>query len=127
MVLRTRNLPITPQQRRAVAYLVRYHAGRIPALRQDEILQPGDGRRKLLILLALLRAADGLDSRRISSPAIIAKMRSRRLRVRCIVPRRVSRARRILHRKAKFQLLEQTLGLRVKLRVDAMPPQMTVS
>src|SRR5262245_22688900 len=66
-------LPLKPSKRRAIGYLVRHHCGRVPPLGCDEILKPGDRRRKLRILLALLRAADGLDSRRIKSPAIIAK------------------------------------------------------
>ena len=117
LVLRSREIDVTEDYRRALAYLVRYHAGPVPALRDDEILLPGDGRRKLLVLLSLLRAADGLDSRRLDSTAIIAQLKSQRLSVRCMVRRRLARAQRILHRKAKFKLLEEMLGLRVKLRV----------
>src|SRR3954449_479784 len=45
-----RQLPLTASRRRAVASLVRYHCGRVPRLGDDEVLLPGDGRRKLRTL-----------------------------------------------------------------------------
>jgi len=116
-VLFDRSLEMSARRRRCIAYLVRYHRGHVPGIGRDEILQPGDRRRKMRVLLALLRAADSLDSRRLPRPTIRIRLRGRELSIRCDCRKKLARARRILSRKAKFDLLERVLGLRVTLRI----------
>jgi exopolyphosphatase/pppGpp-phosphohydrolase len=118
MVMSDPTLRVTPWQRRAVAFLIRYHRGEIPAA--DEILQRGDGRRKLYMLLGFLRAADALDRRRVSATALIIRRTGHKLRVQCLVEGDAGEARKLLGRARKFTLLEQTFGVRVRVRVDSM-------
>jgi len=117
LVLADRSLPLSPARRRAVAMLVRYHrraGGARAAARQV----PGHPPHALLVLLALLHAADGLDSRRIHVAAIVARAKGRTLYVTCLVTRNLSRARRVLTRPRKFKLLARVLGIDVRVRVE---------
>jgi len=120
MVLADRTLDISPEQRRAVAFLVRYHRGPVP--RADRILRRGDGRRKLLVLLALLRAADALDSRRVQPTALIIRRTPRKICVKCLVEGDTADAAQMLGRPRKFKLLEKTFGLRVRVRIESTLP-----
>ena len=117
LVLEDRSLDLTPWERRAVAYLVRYHRGRVPTA--GEIILPGDGRRKLRVLLALLRAADALDSRRVPAQAIIVRRKQRKLRVHCLVGEELeAAARAALGRPRKLKMLEKIFKLRVQVRIE---------
>ena len=126
LVMEDRALRLSAWQRRCVAYLVRYHRGKVPRSSQSEILEPGDGRRKLRILLGFLRAADGLDSRRISATAIIARRKSQRVRIKCLVSEPVEEAQHRLARPRKFRLLERTLKLSVDARVEPVLDDLTI-
>lgn len=118
MVLADRLLPLSPRQRRMIAYLVRYHRGAVAAtLDEQQILRMGDPHRKLQILLAILRAADGLDSRCLCAAAIVIKRKNKKLRITCLVSDKVAKARRRLGGANKLALLEAELGLRVRLRI----------
>ena len=117
MIAEDPSLALSPWQRRAVAYLVRYHCGKVPASSQSKYLQPNDRRRKLRRLLGLLRAADGLDSRRLAASAIIIKRKGRKLRIRCWVEDSLEEARGAFRRRQKFRLLEKSLDLDVSVRV----------
>ena len=118
MVLADRLLPLTPPQRRATAYLVRYHRGAIPSeISEQQILLSSDPCEQVRVLLGILRAADGLDSRRLAARAIIIKRRGKKLRITCVVGDKVAKARRRLGGANKWELLESELGLRVRLRV----------
>jgi exopolyphosphatase/guanosine-5'-triphosphate,3'-diphosphate pyrophosphatase len=114
-VLRDRSLRLTARARRAVAYLVRYHRGDIADV--DGLLRSGDGRRKLRILLALLRAADALDSRNLTATSIVIRKKGRKLKIQCRVEGEIDRARERFARRSKFELLQETLGLRAQVRV----------
>ena len=118
MVLVDRTLDLTPWQRRAVAFLVRYHRGPVPIDAGNGLLQRGDGRGRLLVLLAFLRAADALDSRRLPATALIIRRSERKLRVRCLVEGDAAEARRLLGGRGKFKLLEKRFGVRVRVRVE---------
>ena len=118
-MLSDRTLRLTPWQRRAVAFLIRYHRGELHAA-NDRILTRGDGRRSLSVLLSLLRAADGLDRRQASATALVIRRSDRKLRVHCLVDGDVSEARRLLGRPRKFMLLEKTFGLKVRVRVESV-------
>jgi exopolyphosphatase/guanosine-5'-triphosphate,3'-diphosphate pyrophosphatase len=118
MVLADRLLPLTLPQRRAIAYLVRYHRGTIPSeIGEQQILLSCDPHEKLRLVLGFLRAADGLDSRRLRARAIVIKRKSRKLRITCLVADKVAKARRRLGGANKLELLEREMGLRVRLRI----------
>ena len=117
LVLADRSLPLSPVRRRAAAFLVRYHrdadgaldaAAKLHAIKTDA----------LMTLLALLHAADGLDSRRVSVEAIIARRKGRTLHITCLVGRKLARAQRLLARPRKFKLLDRTLGVDVRVSVE---------
>jgi exopolyphosphatase/pppGpp-phosphohydrolase len=120
LVFRDRELALTARARRAVAYLVRYHRGDVDDV--EGILRPGDGRRKLRILLGLLRVADALDSRHAAAEAIVIRHKGRKVRIQCLVDEEVDDARRRFTRPDKFKLLEKALGLRVQVRVRRSLP-----
>ena len=69
------------------------------------------------ILLALLRAADALDARRLAPPRIVLDRRKGVLRVVCYVAARSGKARRTYGRRKKFDLLERTLQFKVDVDV----------
>lgn len=117
MVLADRSLPLSPARRRAVAMLVRYHR-KAGGARAAAASMPAHDPRALLVLLALLHAADGLDSRRVHVGAIIVRKKGRTLDLNCLVPRKLTRARRRLTRPRKFGLLGRVLGIDVRVRVE---------
>ena len=109
-------LKLTRPARSAVAFLVRHHCGKPPRARACAGVPESD-MKALRTLLGLLRAADGLDSRRASASSIVVRRKGRRLRVRVVAERRVSKLRRAIRRKSKFDLLERGLRLRVRIRI----------
>jgi exopolyphosphatase/pppGpp-phosphohydrolase len=126
LVLRDRSLRLSPARRRAVAFLVRYHRdadGAIEAAADVDGIKPD----ALMTLLALLHAADGLDSRRVSVEAVIARRKGRTLHITCVVARKLARARRVLARARKFKLLDRTLGVAVSVRVERAIDEATAS
>ncbi len=119
MALEDRSLPLSPRQRRGVAWLIRYHRGTVPKQLEDQsILLCGDKHRKLRILLGLLRAADALDSRKLRPQTIIIRRGWRKLRICCIVRQEVSEARRRLGGRSKFELLGEELSLAIKFQIE---------
>jgi len=110
-------LPLTRRQRRAVMYLTRYHRGAVPALGYDGILRKGDGRKELRILLALLRAADALDSRQLDPPVLALALKGRKLSITCYIEEDCARSRKTFRRRKKFRLLEEVLRMRVEVEV----------
>lgn len=111
------DLPLSGRERRMLAYLTRYHRGKVPAEGHDGILRPDDDHASLLLILAFLRAADALDSRTMESPRLVCQMQGRRLRVVCYVNEDSAKARRIYRRRKKFRLLESILKCRVEVEV----------
>ena len=125
LVIQDKLLQLSPRERRSVAYLVRYHCGKVPSLARSEYLRDKDRPRKVRLLLAMLRAADGLDSRRVSATAIIVKRKDRRLRVQCWVDStQMEKARKAFLRRRKYKLLERSLDLDVSVRLgELLTPQ----
>jgi exopolyphosphatase/guanosine-5'-triphosphate,3'-diphosphate pyrophosphatase len=118
MILRDESLPLTPADRRAVAYLTRYHRGPVPEPGRDRVLNESDDHDALRLTLALLRAADALDSRSLESPRLVFTMRGGgRLRIHCYLDDDCAKARKIYSRRKKFRLLEELLGCRVEIDV----------
>ena len=117
LVLKDRSLPLSPSRRRAVAFLVRYHRDADGAQRAAGEVRGFDAE-ALLALLALLHAADGLDSRRVPLSAIIVRKRGRALDITCLVTGKLVRARRTLTRPRKFKLLSRVLDVNVGVNVE---------
>ena len=117
MVLADRTLQLTLPQRRAVAYLVRYHRDGDGGIEAAPAVHGYDAR-SVMTLLALLHAGDGLDSRRVPVSAIIIRKKGRALDVSCLVAAKLIKARRVLTRPRKFKLLNRVLGVDVRVRVE---------
>jgi hypothetical protein len=111
-------LPLSARQRRAVAYLTRYHRGAVPRAGFDEFLRRGDRRKSLLAILALLRAADALDNRQLHPPTLALALKGRKLSINCFVESDVNRARKAFRRRKKFRLLEELLDVKVEVDVQ---------
>ncbi len=117
-------LPLGDTERRRIAFLIRYHKGRVADPGDEQFLQDADDRAALRTLLALLRAADALDSRWLEGPRLVMSLRGRQLHILGYVERDVDRARRIYGKKRKkFRLLEAELHIQTDLewrRTEAM-------
>jgi exopolyphosphatase/guanosine-5'-triphosphate,3'-diphosphate pyrophosphatase len=117
MLLRDSSLPLSKRQRRALAYLTLHHRGAVPELYEDSILRESDDAAGLRLLLAFLRAADGLDSRSLPSPGLSFRMHGRFLEITCRLREDTPKARRVFNRAKKFRLLEELLGCRVRVMI----------
>jgi exopolyphosphatase/pppGpp-phosphohydrolase len=123
LILADRSLPLEPAERRQLAFLTRHHRGKGFDAGRDDILAPGDGHRRLLRVLALLRAADGLDNRSLGRkdrppPHVVFGLarpagRPARLRVECYLREESGKARRVYARRKKYRLLEAVMGCEV--------------
>lgn len=117
MLLQADHLPLSAAERRALAYLTRYHRGAVPEAGLDRVLSRRDDHERLRLTLALLRAADALDSRAIESPRLVFAMRDRRIQITCYLAQDTPKARKVYSRRKKFRLLEEMLGCRVDLHI----------
>jgi exopolyphosphatase/guanosine-5'-triphosphate,3'-diphosphate pyrophosphatase len=117
MLLKEPNLPLDEHERRWLAYLTRYHRGAVPDVRCDGILRRSDPHARLRLLLALLRAADGLDSRSLDAPRLSFTMTNKKLRITCRLDDESPKASRAFTRRKKFRLLEELLDVRVDVRI----------
>ncbi len=121
MILSSGALPLSATERRRLAYLTRFHKGRIPAAGEfpdfladfaGELASPA-----LRPLLALLRAADGLDSRNRGGPRLVITVASAPRRVLSIfayIEGDAAAAAEIFARPKKFRLLEETLACEIR-------------
>lgn len=120
LIARSRKLPLSAGERRLATFMARYHRGAVPRAGHDDVLRKGE-HATAERLLALLRAADGLDSRSAGGAGVRFAVREkpdgvRRLEV-TITPHVVSaRSLKALGRRKKFRLLEETLGCEVRVR-----------
>ncbi|MGE5610723.1 MAG: HD domain-containing protein [Bacillota bacterium] len=117
LILNSRTLPLNGTERQVAAYLARYHRGEVPAAVSATYLPEGMSVTELQLLLAILRAADTLDNRRLQQPTLILRLKGRRLRIKCWVDGQWRRARRVFQRRRKFKMLRQMLNVRVKVQV----------
>jgi exopolyphosphatase/guanosine-5'-triphosphate,3'-diphosphate pyrophosphatase len=118
LVTKDPSLARSAWERRCIAYLVRYHCGKVPALSRSEYLRRDDRRRKVKLLLGFLRAADGLDSRRVRATAIVAKKKDLRLAIQCwIEASQMNDARKAFLRRKKFKLLGRLLDLKISVHL----------
>ncbi len=119
MLLGTTAIDLSPMDRRALAFLARYHRGSVPVAMQEDFLRPLDPRRPLRMVLALLRVADALDSRVSASPQLLFSINRNKLAVRCFVEDEDFRdAKRVYRRRKKFELLEDFLGSEIQVSVE---------
>lgn len=117
MILQSRSLPLHRSERTAAAYLTRYHRKQVPdPPKQESALQQAE-HGGLRILLAILRAADALDSRRICPRALTMRLVGRNVGIHVYIQGERRRACRAFEKRRRFQLLKKTLGVSVKLRV----------
>jgi exopolyphosphatase/pppGpp-phosphohydrolase len=117
LILRRDKLPLSPFERRALAYLTRYHRGQVPEIGQDGILKPEDDLDAMRTLLAFLRAADAMDCRSLPSPRLRIQLDGRQLRIVCGLVDDTSKARRVFSRRKKLRLLEEILDCDVRVEV----------
>jgi hypothetical protein len=120
MLLADKALPLTPSERRNLAYLTLYHRGAVPEAGADAILHADDDHERLRHILALLRSADALDGRSLDPGRLVFALfaRDRRLSVTCYLQDDSEVARRVYARRKKFRLLEELLGVRVDVNVE---------
>ena len=117
IIRRDKALPLKKRQRRALAYLALRHRGRVPDADNDAALGRVNDPAKVRLLLAFLRAADGLDSRGLPSPRLTISRRGQQIRIVCRPGGDSVKARRIFMRRKKFRLLEELLDCRVEVVV----------
>jgi exopolyphosphatase/guanosine-5'-triphosphate,3'-diphosphate pyrophosphatase len=118
-------LPLTPAERRALAYMTLYHRGPVPDLRRDDVLCRADDAERLRLLLAVLRSADALDSRSVEPAQLVFALGGLKLstghtplRVTCYLESDCAKARKVYRRRKKFRLLEELLDVRVDVEID---------
>ncbi len=119
MILDSMGLPVNETERRRIAYLTRYHRGRVPEMGDEEILQHDESDTRedvanLRVLLGLLRASDALDSRSAEAPRLILTLRDRNLSIRGYVEGDAQSAAELFGGPKKFRLLEETLNCEVR-------------
>jgi putative nucleotidyltransferase with HDIG domain len=126
MLVADATLPLTPAERRALAYLTLYHRGSVPDVGRDAVLHRTDEHERLLYVLALLRTADALDSRSLEDSArlvfalVAPRVRTepRQLRATCYLTSDSAKARKVYRRRKKFRLMEELLDVRVEVEID---------
>lgn len=119
-------LPLSGTERRHLAYLTRFHRGAVPEAGDDPILAKSDDHNRLMRLLALLRAADALDSRSLESPRLVLALAGPgkandspfRLRIHCYLQTDIPEARRVYRRRKKFRLMEEMLKCRIEIEIS---------
>jgi exopolyphosphatase / guanosine-5'-triphosphate,3'-diphosphate pyrophosphatase len=117
MIREANDLPLTGGERRWLAYLTNYHKGRVPVAGCDRVLRRKDDHQRMLLLLALLRAADAMDSRSAETPRLRFALQGRKLQITCLLNHDTPKARRVYTRRKKFRLLEELLGCRVMVNL----------
>ena len=108
-------LPLGEAERRRIAYLTRYHKGKVPVLGEDDLLdRDADDVEAMRVLLGLLRAADGLDSRLLGGPNLVLTLRGRVIQIHGYVEMEESEAARVYGRRKKLALLEESLDCQIR-------------
>jgi len=109
LILTTTAIPLSPAERRALAFLTRYHRGAVPPLGKEEHLTSADDRPALHKLLALLRVADALDNRQLPPLELTFSLEARLLTIDATVTSNFRRAREVFTRRKKFRMLEDLM------------------
>jgi hypothetical protein len=115
MLMENASLPLTDTEKRRLAFMTRYHRGRVPEVGAEQYLNGNlDDLRAMRTLLGLLRAADALDSRSQGGPQIVATVYGKVITIYGYVAGDAAVAATTLGRPKKFRLLESTLGCQVR-------------
>jgi exopolyphosphatase/guanosine-5'-triphosphate,3'-diphosphate pyrophosphatase len=117
MVARDRSLRVGEADRRALAFLTLYHRDGLPEFGGEQLLSDRDDRAALRRVLALLRAADALDSRSQEVPRLVFAMKRKRLRVACYLSDVEGKAARVYQRRKKFRLMAEEIGCEVEVEI----------
>jgi exopolyphosphatase/guanosine-5'-triphosphate,3'-diphosphate pyrophosphatase len=120
MIARDRALNVSDADRRALAFLTLYHRGGLPEYGDERVLVARDDRTELRRVLALLRAADALDSRSQEVPRLVFAMKRKRLKVACYLSDVEGKAARVYQRRKKFRLMEEEFGCEVEVEIREM-------
>lgn len=107
-------LPLEHAERHLLAYLTRRHRGKVPRL--DGFLDERASRRRTRTLLALLRAADALDTRRSTPPTIVLSRQGMQLQIHAFAPA-LNRHLVKLQEGKKFALLRDVLHVETKVQI----------
>jgi exopolyphosphatase/pppGpp-phosphohydrolase len=126
-ILKDPSLRLSSPDRRLLAYLTLHHRGPVPELGHDSILRETDDKPGLFKVLALLRAADTLDSRSIEPPRLLLARRGAHLQICCYLREACERAEKTFCRRKKYRLLEDTLGCTVDVSVQVGEAQMLLA
>lgn len=110
-------LALSPAERRQLMFLTRYHRGAVPPAGREEYLTAADDRHTLDRVLALLRAADGLDNRQLPPLELTCSLSGHHLRIDADATGDIRAARRVFTRRKKFRMLEALLGHEVSVEV----------
>lgn len=133
-----KSLPLTAAERRHLTYLTLHHRGKVPSAGADGVLNVDDDCERLYRILALLRAADGLDNRALGDrsgapPRVVFGLahgsapRLQTLHIACYLDRDSAKARRVYRRRKKFRLLEDVLHCRVEPSVIVLRSSRSVA
>jgi len=119
MVMASRSLAVSEAERSRLAYLTRYHKGTVPEAGEALRDEPGgaeNGSLTMRVVLGLLRAADGLDSRSLGGPRLVVTVGGSRrvLSIYGYVEGDAWEAEEVFGRRKKFRLLEETLHCEVE-------------
>jgi exopolyphosphatase/pppGpp-phosphohydrolase len=117
MVLESGSLPLSPRQRRRLAFLTRYHRGKVPLAGTEKMLDRDvDDAFAMRVLLGILRVADALDSRCAGGMELAMVPREHPSRQVIIdVYWEGNAGAGICRQPKKFRLLEQTLHCQIRL------------
>lgn len=122
IISKSGRLELTSDERAFSAYAARFHRGAIPTVRQNAQWLPAEHLRPMRILLAILRAADGLDKRRLAPPTILLKRNGYQLRITVITDHAHHDALlEALTSGRKFRMLRNELDVTVKLKLRCEP------
>jgi exopolyphosphatase/pppGpp-phosphohydrolase len=115
MVMEDSDLPLCSLERRRLAFLTRHHRGKVPESGMESYLEGGhDNPYTLRILLGLLRAADGLDSR-AGTAHLVTTVKGRVISVFGYIASDEGSAAKLRAKRKKFLLLESMLRCEVRV------------
>jgi len=119
MILAERNLPLLPAERQVAAFLTRYHRKSLPARDETRAYTREIRSYALHVLLAILRAADALDSRRVPAKGLTMRLSGRKLQVRCYVSIDPQKAEELFNKRRKFRMLKEVMGVTTEVAIRA--------
>lgn len=116
LILKSRRLRVTAEERAFAAYAARHHRGPIPTRRADEAFFDGQAR-EMRVLLAILRAADALDKRRLAPPTVLLKRNGHELRITLIPAAGTEASWRKAVIRRKMRMLREGLDVAITVRL----------